>query len=141
MFSMYVRLITKCWRFVCRIILYNSKYYIDGIAIHEHIDIYMLISLYINQLFRRVEHVTSAKICRVRHIYNTFATDNTLLCEIEDCIVLSISLCLKYRGNIKLCLVLRCPKTEEESKEVAVRFSFRWNYQNCLGLWTAITLP
>ncbi|XP_068247890.1 uncharacterized protein [Palaemon carinicauda] len=29
--------------------------------------------------------------------------------------------------------VLRCPKTEEEWKEVAARFSSRWNYHNCLG--------
>uniref|UniRef100_A0A672GT12 DDE Tnp4 domain-containing protein n=1 Tax=Salarias fasciatus TaxID=181472 RepID=A0A672GT12_SALFA len=29
--------------------------------------------------------------------------------------------------------VLRCPKTEEEWKEVATRFSSRWNYHNCLG--------
>ncbi|XP_068212697.1 uncharacterized protein [Palaemon carinicauda] len=29
--------------------------------------------------------------------------------------------------------VLRCPKTEEEWKEVAARFSSRRNYQNCLG--------
>ena len=28
--------------------------------------------------------------------------------------------------------VLRCPKTEEEWKEVTVRFSSRWNYHNCL---------
>ncbi|XP_046552993.1 uncharacterized protein LOC124262533 [Haliotis rubra] len=29
--------------------------------------------------------------------------------------------------------VLRCSKTEEEWKEVAEGFSFRWNYHNCLG--------
>ncbi|XP_068250734.1 uncharacterized protein [Palaemon carinicauda] len=29
--------------------------------------------------------------------------------------------------------VLRCPKTEEDWKEVAARFSSRWNYHNCLG--------
>ena len=29
--------------------------------------------------------------------------------------------------------VLRCPKTEEEWKEVAATFSSRWNYHNCLG--------
>ena len=29
--------------------------------------------------------------------------------------------------------LLRCPKTEEEWKEVAARFSSRWNYHNCLG--------
>ena len=29
--------------------------------------------------------------------------------------------------------MLRCPKTEEESKEVTARFSPRWNYHNCLG--------
>lgn len=29
--------------------------------------------------------------------------------------------------------VLRCPKTEEEWKDVAARFSSRWNYHNCLG--------
>ena len=27
-----------------------------------------------------------------------------------------------------------CPKTEEESKEVAARFSSRWNYHNCKGV-------
>ena len=29
--------------------------------------------------------------------------------------------------------VLRCPKTEEEWKEVAATFSSNWNYHNCLG--------
>ena len=29
--------------------------------------------------------------------------------------------------------VLRCPKTEEEWKEVAAMFSSRWNYHNCLA--------
>ena len=29
--------------------------------------------------------------------------------------------------------VLRCPKTEEEWKEVAARFASTWNYHNCLG--------
>ena len=29
--------------------------------------------------------------------------------------------------------VLHCPKTEEESKEVAARFTSRWNYHNYLG--------
>ena len=29
--------------------------------------------------------------------------------------------------------VLPCPKTEEEWKEDAARFSSRWNYHNCLG--------
>jgi len=29
--------------------------------------------------------------------------------------------------------VLRCPKTEQEWKEVAEKFSSRWNYHNCLG--------
>ncbi|XP_068205614.1 putative nuclease HARBI1 [Palaemon carinicauda] len=29
--------------------------------------------------------------------------------------------------------VLRCPKTEEAWKEVAARFTSRWNYHNCLG--------
>ena len=29
--------------------------------------------------------------------------------------------------------VQRCPKTEEEWKEVAATFSSRWNYHNCLG--------
>ena len=29
--------------------------------------------------------------------------------------------------------VLSCPKTEEEWKEVAEKFSSRWNYHNCLG--------
>ncbi|XP_068212666.1 putative nuclease HARBI1 [Palaemon carinicauda] len=29
--------------------------------------------------------------------------------------------------------VLRCPKTEEEWKEAAARFSSRWNYHNCVG--------
>lgn len=29
--------------------------------------------------------------------------------------------------------VLRCPKTEEMWKEVAAKFSSRWNYHNCLG--------
>ncbi|XP_068232151.1 uncharacterized protein [Palaemon carinicauda] len=33
-----------------------------------------------------------------------------------------------YKGE-----VLRCPRTEEEWKEVAARFSSRWNYHNCLG--------
>ena len=29
--------------------------------------------------------------------------------------------------------VLKCPKTEEEWKEVSEKFSSRWNYHNCLG--------
>ena len=29
--------------------------------------------------------------------------------------------------------VLRCPQTEEEWKEVAAKFSSKWNYHNCLG--------
>ncbi|XP_068235466.1 uncharacterized protein [Palaemon carinicauda] len=29
--------------------------------------------------------------------------------------------------------VLHCPKTEEDWKEVAARFTSRWNYHNCLG--------
>ncbi|XP_068240236.1 putative nuclease HARBI1 [Palaemon carinicauda] len=29
--------------------------------------------------------------------------------------------------------LVRCPKTEEDWKEVAARFSSRWNYHNCLG--------
>ena len=29
--------------------------------------------------------------------------------------------------------VLRCPRTEEMWKEVAAKFSSRWNYHNCLG--------
>ena len=29
--------------------------------------------------------------------------------------------------------VLRCPQTEEMWKEVAAKFSSRWNYHNCLG--------
>ena len=39
------------------------------------------------------------------------------------------------KGIIAVCKdeVLRCPKTEEEWKEVAVTFSSRWNYHNCLG--------
>ncbi|XP_068204669.1 uncharacterized protein [Palaemon carinicauda] len=37
--------------------------------------------------------------------------------------------------------VLRCPKTEEDWKEVAARFSSRWNYQTVWGLWTESTSP
>jgi len=29
--------------------------------------------------------------------------------------------------------VLSCPRTENEWKEVAEKFSARWNYHNCLG--------
>ncbi|XP_068226439.1 uncharacterized protein [Palaemon carinicauda] len=29
--------------------------------------------------------------------------------------------------------MLRCPKTEEAWKEVAAKFSSKWNYHNCLG--------
>ena len=33
-----------------------------------------------------------------------------------------------YKGE-----VLRCPKTDDQWKDVARRFSSRWNYHNCLG--------
>ncbi|XP_068227845.1 uncharacterized protein [Palaemon carinicauda] len=75
---------------------------------------------------RRCLYLAAALAIVEEHLQYSFRVEASTICKFIPEVCKAIIAVYKDEA-------LPCPKTEEEGKEVATRFSFRWNYHSCMG--------